>query len=538
MKTLKIRCGETLEKYQPNPVLRENVKVQIGLSKTTKLSAVFNRYVEFCNEQAEGEAALISLKDLEFIHSQLLHGQDTAESSALMKGDEITAQADRSLQRQAEINYNKTQKEADKTYFNELHNLIFPSNPASRLSDVVLDCRGKITDESGRIQSVFRSSLTCHASIVARRCPWLGRLIAEAKASQEQNGGTNGEANNTANESILSGGSPTVARRESEEEDIVHLTTEVVPRIHTGATPIESDDFDLETSEDQEDDELPDPLPQKARVHVVLNDHAPQAVRILLTFLYCNRVPELGYEAFVQSSKGFLKKVKESYPVSPFGNLRRWPAQGKPTISFKTALAALSLAEESSMARLSLMCEIAASQLVTTLNVTDALTKCEMQKRATGNELGFLRRAAMAIVLGSTSTGVELFEKSILSQSCSLVSTLIAGTAEAIEKAETSTKKKSGFSLIGSKRDRRGLPRARFDDLDYEDRYARAEERLVGTPQRGPLLEEEAHRRFPRRKETRSEMRRSYIQQRRTHRPMNRVAAAMSARRGSRRVQR
>ena len=71
----------------------------IGLDKSTKLSVVFNRFVDFCNE-AGNES--IYATDFEVVHCQLLNGSDTAEASALMKNDKIFVRRVRTAEREAE----------------------------------------------------------------------------------------------------------------------------------------------------------------------------------------------------------------------------------------------------------------------------------------------------------------------------------------------------------------------------------------------------------------------------------------------------
>ncbi|EJK46191.1 hypothetical protein THAOC_35150, partial [Thalassiosira oceanica] len=142
-------------------------------------------------------------------------------------------------------------------------------------------------------------------------------------------------------------------------------------------------------------------------------DHSPQAVKLLLEYCYTNRVQSLGHEAFVKSSR-FLNSrdvgtaaAKQSGPVSPFRK-HEWPEGGHPTVSLHLALAGIALAEEAHLPRLSLMCEVAASQLVNVKSVVDVLTACSLQQTKTGNRLPMLRKAAMLdCVLGQGPAGVE-----------------------------------------------------------------------------------------------------------------------------------
>ena len=146
---------------------------------------------------------------------------------------------------------------------------------------------------------------------------------------------------------------------------------------------------------------------------VVTLDHSPEAVKLLLEYSYTNRVNSLGSNAFSKASRHVgLNGVKEQGPVPPFRKLE-WPKNGLPTISLHLALAGIALAEEAQMARFSLMCEIAASQLIKQDNVLDVLCACQSQQQKTGNRLPVLRKAAMLnCIYKNGSTGIDrLMEK-------------------------------------------------------------------------------------------------------------------------------
>jgi hypothetical protein len=141
-----------------------------------------------------------------------------------------------------------------------------------------------------------------------------------------------------------------------------------------------------------------------------LANHSPDAAKLLLEFCYTNRVIPLGCIAFLQSCKSKPDR-KQNEPVPPFSigsssGSHHWPNRGEPTVSFPVVVATLALAEEASLPRLSLMCEIAAARLVSSTNVMDALAMYQTQKELTGNSLPRLRKAAMDIVLRSGPRGV------------------------------------------------------------------------------------------------------------------------------------
>ncbi len=148
-------------------------------------------------------------------------------------------------------------------------------------------------------------------------------------------------------------------------------------------------------------------------VWVVLPDHSPQAVKLLLEYCYTNHVPALGEEAFIRASAtassldSTTSAEADAGPVPPFRK-QDWPDSGIPTVSLHLALAGIALAEEAHMPRLSIMCEIAASQLVDNHNVVDVLSACQIQQQKTGNRLPILRRAAMLdCIMANGSVGID-----------------------------------------------------------------------------------------------------------------------------------
>jgi hypothetical protein len=186
-------------------------------------------------------------------------------------------------------------------------------------------------------------------------------------------------------------------------------------------------------------------------LRVVLS-HPPEAVKLLLEYCYTNRVIALGQLAFEKSYKPIDKRAVDPLlvdycgPVSPFPNPRGvrspWPEDTlkKPTVSLSVALAGIQLAEEAKMPRLSLMCEIAASQLVTDSTALEALVLCEQQYKLTGNRLPHLRKAVMLQhVLGCGPKGVEKlsnmasFNKTLREKYEDAVPSLMMGILETVK---------------------------------------------------------------------------------------------------------
>lgn len=170
---------------------------------------------------------------------------------------------------------------------------------------------------------------------------------------------------------------------------------------------------------------------------VTLPNHPPDAVKLLLEFCYTNRVISLGYEAFIQSCK--TRPLKPNGAVAPYSSARRWPQSGAPQVSFSVALAGIALAEEAGLPRLSLMCEVAAAQLVSMngSNITEALSACTQQTKLTGNPLTRLREVAIGVILRVGPRGVydtAAFRRALEERSTSIIPTLLSGTMEAVEK--------------------------------------------------------------------------------------------------------
>ena len=528
---LYITCAETLDDLAPNhPVLKEGVVVSIGLDKNTKLGAVFKRYIEFCNETAlskgdGGNGGVVRMEegDLEFFHTQLLCATDTAEASALMKNDRISVRRERQAERETQAELKRLQRESDREYFKHCRQLL-PDFGSNKYFDLILDCRGTISDESGRNQQVLSTTVKGHSVILSKRCKWLGSLIQTARdervikqramlqttaadADEVLNEGTDDEgnfvmdnANNNDDDNAHGGevvdmpeGRNIVASMSSNlREDDEDETRPSLPRSmnmedddfdedddigvlsypvrqnqqqrqgdvqRSGATEIENDDDNDEEGDDSDGDSIAAKEPRKSRARnfdstvktlrlnaqqelsdylwVTLPNHPPDAVKLLLEFCYTNRVISLGYEAFIQSCK--TRPLKPNGSVAPYSSARRWPQGGAPQVSLSVALAGIALAEEAGMPRLSLMCEVAASQLVSTngSNITEALSACTQQAKLTGNPLTRLREVAIGVILRVGPRGVydtATFRRALEERSTSIIPTLLSGMMEAVEK--------------------------------------------------------------------------------------------------------
>jgi hypothetical protein len=109
-------------------------------------------------------------------------------------------------------------------------------------------------------------------------------------------------------------------------------------------------------------------------------------------------------------------------------------------VNLSVALAGIQLAEEAKMPRLSLMCEIAASELVTDNSALEALALCEQQYRLTGNRLTHLRKSVMLYhVFGYGKKGVEKlsnmssFKRTLKEKNNDVVPSLMMGIMEAVK---------------------------------------------------------------------------------------------------------
>jgi hypothetical protein len=461
------------------------------MSKTCKLLAVFNRYVEFCNEHSSGsdqqQHHKIDLSELEFVHCEVLNGNDTAENAALMKNDRISVRREQSDERKEEETRLRLQRESDKAYFTQILQFL------PQFADVVLDCRGELPYVEGCNIPMPSKLVRCHSFMIHRRCPWLSRMIDEARMDGRR--------------SVIS----LPETKDSEEDQDFELLQFKVqpppPAVGEDATAAQIEDdenhvrrnSDCSLGVDMDDGETS--IMESRReslIYVPVDKHSVEAMKLLLEYCYTNRVIPLGYHAFMDSCKTKPTVKKFEGPVAPFSNrTSRWTNNGEPLVPFAVALAGIRLAEEASLPRLSLMCEIAAGRLVCENSAVDALLACEEQKKRTNNPLPRLRQNAMEIILQSdrilSYRGMGLLlEKALEDQGSTLVPTLLLGAAEAIESLEKKKKKSSSphgssgggiavassASGVGSnKSDWQGAAFASFSRIDKMEAKARERER-------------------------------------------------------------
>lgn len=428
-----LECTEHVEGYEDHPVLSPGVTVCIGLEKASKLGAVFERYVEFANEHSDGKHPLwLRLQDLEFVHCTVLRSSDTPEASALMKNDRIRVQKSRREEKALEAEAMILQCEADRNYFESLRGLM---TDIMGSCDIVLDCQGKLVDENGLNQEVLRTTLRGHFAILSKRCKWLDQLIQQARLDLGRRSIVSiPDADQLKDQHM---------RTESDDGDdgIAALPYPAEPRDDNrteGATEIENDD-DEEANSFSAVSRSGSPVHSSSYgsdlVWVTIPNHPPEAVKLLLEYCYTNCVIPLGQEAFEVAWS--TPHEEGSTQVRPHS--RQWPDKRKhPRVSFATALAGISLAEEAGLPRLSLMCEVAACSLVESSNVVEALSMCTRQDQFTGNPLKRLRTAAMAFVLRRRDLDhlarTHSFKRALLEpeRSAVLVPSLLIGTMEAM----------------------------------------------------------------------------------------------------------
>lgn len=440
-KMLFLECREAIQGHESNPVLQPDTTVCIGLDKTTKLVAVFERYVGFANEHALNKNNhLLRLEDLEFVHCTVLRHHDTSEASALMKNDRIRVQQTRSDERALAADLVFLQQNADRHYFDNLRGLM---TDLMGSCDILLDCQGKLVDENGLNQEVLRTTLRGHSAILAKRCKWLGRLIQKTREELERKSVVTIPDNEHIREDLSRSIQHVAPPAESDDGDdgIEALPYPAEARDNSrsqGATEIENDDDDEEALSVSATSRSGSPVLSSASganmLWVTIPNHPPEAVKLLLEYCYTNCVIPLGQDAFEVS--WYSVAVDGHSRVRP---TRQWPEKSKhPRVSFATALAGISLAEEASLPRLSLMCEVAASNLVESPNVVEALSMCTRQEEQTGNQLKRLRKAAMAHVLKRRGVDhlcrTQTFKRAISepARSAAFVPSVLTGTMEAM----------------------------------------------------------------------------------------------------------
>jgi hypothetical protein len=585
--------------WKDNHVLRNNITVQIGLDKNTKLSAVFARYVLLCNESTPRPLKNITVEDLEFAHCQLLDPNDTAEGAALMKHDRIKVRRNRYNDRLAENEWKRQQRDSDREYFDQLSKM---ATVETQEANVALLCQGSLTAslsdntaDSGSsvegnqkvegsqsnhaspsiaVRPQPKQPVFCHAGLVKRRCKWLYDLIQEAKLELDRRSVVTvpdelkddgdegrllfadnnvpvrdrvgmpkeGEAAWVGDQGIhdvqvpmdqdMPDAKPEALHATSEEEDIIqglHPPEEELPS-RGDATKIENDEDDdnddikigcdsrasiLNRSPMDIDKvgaaSLADETMGRDLLWVVIPDHPPEAMQLLLEYCYSNRVAQLGKEAFVESCRTTPHCRKLQGPVPPHPvtgshphSNKRWPNNGEPSVSYEVATATLRLAEEAKMPRLSLMCQIAAARLVRPQTALYALCLCEQSAQRHQNPLPLLRQAAVSAILHSAGSKKPLTVKSGLEfgvssrtlglvdggdgDSSSAILDAIPGFGEILQDHATlvvpplltgtlqvvqSYQDKRG----GEKRDWKAMSLASYESIDREDRKERQRER-------------------------------------------------------------
>ena len=464
-------CIENFRDHPDHPILRPGVKVRIGLGKNTRLSAVMQRYVEVCNQirpDPDGTTIRsfsgVELSDLEFAHASLLRNSDTAEQGALMKDDVVRVRQNRCDQVEQEREATRLQRESDLVFLDAMREMCFKPS----LANVVLDCQGTLVTTKNTVLSAPRAStlLRCDAALVSRRCPWLGRLIEGAVAVYSSSvpleerpksvvstpepltdrGSPPPSLDHGGAETVVNGSQRVQDESVHDEDDIDDHPIQVLnvsPRARNqdllphneeaaiSAAQIECDD---ESQGEQTD------FDSAAKYHVTIPNHAPEPMELLLEYCYTHRVVGLGNEAFRAAARTKLVPRDGKGNVPPQGS-KRWVNRGEPSVPFDVAAAGITLAEEASMPRLSLMCEVAASMLVAPHNVIEALSLCQRTQDQWGNPLPRLRRASMEVVFHSKPFGIVYdriynnlaFKEAVQERASLLVPALFTGTADAVE---------------------------------------------------------------------------------------------------------
>lgn len=446
-----MECGEEL---QVNGVAKQGAKISIGMDKNCKVGHLFEAFTRFCNNNTatlHTANDLLVTAELEFVHMDVLmlskHHDMTADACALMKGDSVIVRKNRSQERLELDQVRTRQEEMDQGYFKALRSLL-PDLNGSSGADIVFDCQSKINGG----QQVLSTFVKAHACIVAKRCPWLGEQIKSAKKEREStcinviripsDGDADGEgdeildhdadadmadANNInsrkrreAEVSFDAEGEAQVDDDAAEPDEKRLCVRPQRDRVNREGGWLDNNNARAAEVEAEEDEdivqpvincnrrvvsvtrsnpgvgrsEIPSPVfassPSHNLLRIPLKNHSPEAVKLLLEFCYTNRCISLGQEAFVKSSPG---------AVNPFLRVGGWPRFGEPMISMDVALAGISLAEEARMSKFSLMCEVAASHLLTNANVLNAISLCSSQGIKSGNRLPLLQKKATAFLL-------------------------------------------------------------------------------------------------------------------------------------------
>ena len=438
------------------------------------MSAVFKRFCTFVNNfNRKKNSPLYDINYFEFVHCSILDSADTVETSALMKNDKIRVQRNQEKQRKVNADSFKEIRDTDRKYFQQMRTLLPHLNPSPLKSDVIFHCKGKIKDEKGYKQEVLSTFVRGHSAMIVKRCKWLARQIEAAKtyyfndSNQTQHPTTNEDSlpvyGNNKNAVPIpetdgdlswqvsrSGSNINIAdnqnRANAVEDDYEDEQDDKREYFHS-----ENIRSDYVTIENNESIRSTSPLISSFvgmntnnNLQVTLM-HPPEAVKLLLEYCYTNRVVPLGFEAFRMSYKPVAevtigKEIREYIgPVEPFTK-SSWPHEGMPTVSLSVALAGIRLAEEACLPRLSLMCEVAASQLVNSTSLLEALALCEEQHKKTGNKLLYLRKEVMHHhILGLGPYGVSeistmpSFQRTLRDKCDLVVPSLLMGLLETME---------------------------------------------------------------------------------------------------------
>lgn len=487
-----IECIEKLQQSSNAICSTAGAVVSIGFhDKTTKMSSVFRHFCQFCSLPNDP----LRFEDVEFVHSEVLSHNETAEGCSIMKGDKIQVRLVRTRERLLTMTRAQDQKESDREYFRQLRNLFSESVNSLHIHfpvtsggpNIVIECRPFL--ETGQ-RSVHNNLIKAHEHIVSKRCLWLKNKIAMAKetefirASLQQqqdeqrsfhhqglvqipdllDGSSNGipESRIEVARRVPSRPAAAAAADDDDDDAVMHYDPlERRQQVHPDnggglAHQIDDEDSMLNADDDRA------AYIHNSMVLLPLKDHPPEAVKILLEYCYTNRVVGLGKEAFAQASKGAA--------VSPSS----WPNQGLPSVSMAVSLAGIALAEEAGMSRLSLMCEIAASLSVTDSNVLDALAKCVEQAQKTGNRLLLLRKRAMRHLIHAPllKTVNKKWMNKLVDLKDLLVPAILQGTLDVVSSSATPSKRK------------RAQLDPFYDQIDDEDKEARNIERLKSRTER------------------------------------------------------
>jgi hypothetical protein len=489
-------CFDHLYKTEAHPLLQPLTTVRIGLGKSTKLEKVMKHYVELCNERRRPDSYVLQFGDLDFIHVQLLNPNDTVDVAALMKEDIVKVTRNGTEQRQAQQERNRQQRISDKLFFDQLRGWLLDNPQGNDDTDVALLCRTK--PSSHGVYSGKPKIMRCHECIVTLRCKWLGALISKAKHQQQLRDERIFQHQSEYSRSVSRASDrseddyavlPAHARVDAvgpfpRDNNMEHIPVEAEAHIVNddvepmdletlGAAKIENDEYENDAEFGWFLDE------RRTNVFV---DFPRDVVRLLVEYIYTNRVFDFGHDAFAMACRTRPSERRLEGPVPPYDidrkPLRRWPNKGLPLVSFEICIAAIKLGETASMPRFTLMAEVAASQHVTPQNVVEALVLCETQRHLSGNALPSLRKAAMNVVLRSRSllTG-QPFKDSLEAQGKSLVPPLLTGALDAIEADDSPEQQRKRADLNSDPNKWQQNAFGYFTAIDKREKKARDQER-------------------------------------------------------------